>query len=115
MLMAPPFPSGEEARALELAAEYIENRIRWQHEHLLKSPYTVGQRTNRKRGSGNRERGLVRRLAVEAHRIFGSYLYGTISTVVNVALGLKGREQIRKSEAVDWCRGLNKRASLKVS
>jgi hypothetical protein len=115
MLTFPPYPSDDEARALETAANYIEKRIRWQHEHLLESPYTVGQRTNRVRGFSNRERGLVRALALEVHKIFGGYLYQTISTVANVALDLKGRQQIDKSDAVDWCRGLNKHRSLKAS
>ncbi|MCW5686318.1 MAG: hypothetical protein KIT85_18130 [Pseudolabrys sp.] len=110
------FVSPDEALALDIAADCIEREIKWQHTHLLASPYIVGQRTNRVRSFKNLERATVRVLAVELHRLFGSYLLQTVGTVATVALDLK--KQISKSDAKHWCahldRGANKGMTKKA-
>lgn len=107
------FVSPDEALALELAANCIERETKWQHAHLLASPYIVGQRTNQVRSFGNLERATVRALAVELHRIFGSYLLQTVGTVATVALNLKN--QISKSDAKHWCADLDRSANKGAS
>lgn len=103
----PPYPSPEEKSALEVAAAYIENRAGWQLGVLLNSPYIVGERSSRMRGD-DKIRGQVRALAAATHRIFGSFLYGTVATVATVAL----QKAVTKQSVINWCsdqsdRGVN--------
>lgn len=108
-------PLSPERRALEVAAEFIKNHTRWKLEHLLSSPYTIGDRSSRpdnndskgqKLGPGARveARGRVRALAAETHAIFGQYLYGTVATVATVALQID--PTISKQDVRNWCSDL---------
>jgi hypothetical protein len=47
-------------------------------------------------------RGRTRAIAADAHRIFGSWLYGTVATVATVALGKK----VSPKSVENWCDGL---------
>jgi hypothetical protein len=75
------------------AAERIEDQVRLRP---LRSPYILG-RSSKGRGD-DKTRTQVRALAAAAHRIFGSFLYGTVATIATVALQTK----ITKQSVINW-------------
>jgi hypothetical protein len=56
-------------------------------------------RSSRLRGD-DKIRGYTRAIAADAHRIFGSYLYGTVATVVSVAL----QTEVTRKDVGNWSR-----------
>jgi hypothetical protein len=100
-----PRPSPEEKHALELAATYIDEWTNWQLNQLKASPYTVGERSNERRGGAYRSsaditRGRVRSLTVMAQAIFPAPRPKIIATIATVALG----EEIPSKSVSNWRR-----------
>ena len=67
------------------------------------SPYIIGGRGSGVRGD-NEIRGRARSLAMATRRLFGSYLYQSLATVVTVGLDLK--KSPTKDNIADWCADL---------
>jgi hypothetical protein len=95
-----PSPSPKEKSALETAAAYIENWAAWQLKHLLDNPYVIGKRSS----GDDKIRARVRALATATHRIFGSFLYGTVATVATVAL--QPETTLTPRTVRNWCADL---------
>ena len=98
-----PHPSPEEKWALELAAAYIDEWTSWQLNQLKASPYTIGQRSNERKGRpfrsfSNITRGRVRDLKEMAEAIFPALRPGIIATIASVALG----EEISSKSVNNW-------------
>jgi hypothetical protein len=80
----------------------------WQRDHLLRSPYCIGDRRCRRRlcnweFGDNLARGRVRALAAWTRRVWGQPLYGTIAKVASVALETK----IARKSVINWCHDLS--------
>lgn len=94
-----PRTDPELAWALSMVGDFFEDYARFVEQANKKSPYFL------MRSSGQRNddeiRGKTRALAATAHRIFGSFLYGTVATVATVALQLS--PEVDESNVRDWC------------
>jgi hypothetical protein len=63
----------------------------------------VLDRSNRVRGVDNRVRGYTRAIAADAHRIFGSFLRGSMATIVSIAL----QTEVTRKDVDNWCADLS--------
>jgi hypothetical protein len=63
----------------------------------------VLDRSNLSRGVDDRVRGYTRAIAADAHRIFGSFLRGSVATVVSVAL----QTEVTRQNVDNWCAALS--------
>ena len=88
-------------KAVRIVEPYLENGV---HERERRNDPYVFKRSSGKRND-DELRGRVRVLALEMHKIFGSFRYGTIATVVKVALDLPERA-INGKTVRNWCAGL---------
>jgi hypothetical protein len=82
-----------------IAGRYLEDQARMWEQRT--SPGIV-ERSSGTRGD-DRVRICVRALATETHRLFGSFLYRTVATVVIVGLEI---EPISAKSVENWCSGL---------
>lgn len=87
------------ARSLAVVAKYFEDRA---SVFDPKSPYFLS-RSARER-SDDETRARVRALGRMMHKIYGSFLYGTLATMATVALGLE--DEIARKSAENWCSDL---------
>jgi hypothetical protein len=88
------------AEALPIVGKHFQDQARMKAQRA--SPYII-ERSSGTRGN-DEIRVRVRALAIETHRLFGSFLYGTIATVVTV--GLKIKPAISAKSVQNWCSGL---------
>jgi hypothetical protein len=69
-------------------------------------PFVLGRSSHspgyRGGGGDDQVRGYTRAIAADAERIFGSFLYGTVATVVSVAL----QKKVSAKSVENWCVGL---------
>ncbi len=94
------------AAALKVVADYFEEQ--GQRRLQSGSPYVV-ERSSRARGE-DVKRGRVRALALEMHRLFGSFRYGTTATIAMVAL--EG-SKISARDVENWCSKLTPRGDAR--
>jgi hypothetical protein len=90
----------ELAKALETVGPYFEREGRLREQKG--SPW-IAERSSKARGD-DEARARVRALAPGTHAIFGSYLYGTLATVVTVALQIEPK--ITPKSVANWCADL---------
>lgn len=86
------------------AAARVENQVRLSGPNIL-------ERSSVQRGD-DEIRARVRALATATKRIFGKTLYGTVATVVAVALGI---EPVTKKSIINWCKNLSDDGANKAS
>jgi hypothetical protein len=84
--------------ALAVAGEYLKDGGRMREQRG--SPYVL-PRSSGARGD-NEVRGRTRWLALQMHKLFGAFFYGTVATIVTVAL----RAKIDEEKVRDWCHDL---------
>ena len=81
---------------LEEQANFIETAARLNRSHYL-------ERSSGARGAGDDDvRAQARAIALGAREIFGTFLYGTVATVMSVAL----RIDVNERKVRDWCADL---------
>ena len=88
------------AESLSIVGKYFQDQARKVAQRA--SPYII-ERSSGIRGD-DEIRVHVRALAIETRSLFGSFLYGTIATVVTVALEIK--PAITAKSVQNWCSGL---------
>jgi hypothetical protein len=86
--------------ALSIVGWYFQDQARKIGQ--MAGPYVI-KRSSKTRGD-DETRIHVRALATETHRLFGSFLYGTVATVVTVGLEIKPAISAKSVE--NWCSGL---------
>jgi hypothetical protein len=87
------------APALALVGEFFESEATLRDQ---KEGFYIVERSSKLRGE-DRVRALARVIAAESHTIFGSFLYGTVATVVSVAL----KKNVTPKSIENWCKGLS--------
>ncbi|HEV7910056.1 MAG TPA: hypothetical protein VGP28_03005 [Methylocella sp.] len=86
--------------ALSIVSWYFQDQARKIGQ--MAGPHVI-KRSSKTRGD-DETRIHVRALATETHRLFGSFLYGTVATVVTVGLEIKPAISAKSVE--NWCSGL---------
>lgn len=90
------------SEALSIVGQYFENNAQmWEKKT---SPYIIGRSSGTRARVSDETRIHVRVLASETHRLFGSFLYGTVATVISV--GLEIEPAITAKRVENWCSGL---------
>jgi hypothetical protein len=90
----------EVEKALSIAAEHFEAQERMLVQ--ITGPCVIERSSGARGDNNNRTRAMA--LAAETHKLFGSFLYGTVATVVTVGLTIK--PAILAKSVHNWCSGL---------
>jgi len=107
-----PMFAEHHAAATEMADVFQKHAISLRERGYLANlerevePYVLGRSSGLRGPGDDKIRGYTRAIAADAHRIFGSWLYGTVATVATVAL--EPDKEVSPKSVENWCSDLQK-------
>ena len=107
-----PMFAEHHAAATEMADVFQKHAISLQERAYFANldqqvePYVLGRSSGLRGPGDDKIRGYTRAIAADAHRIFGSWLYGTVATVATVAL--EPDKEVSPKSVENWCSDLQK-------